>query len=230
MTDPFTLAAVGAVAITQGIKFLYGQAGDVIKCWHQRKAAGKSASAERVDVQLPPDAFAGQLKQPQLHFEAVERLEQDLKDLRAAVADYAQGLDEVNVGDAGLLHTVDALRGAMEAVYGQRITFKGEPGAVSGAPLAVGEAKVDKVLGSVAGLRARRIISGTAIGRVEANYVGPGGEAAGVVVDTVGSEAGHSPDGTGDRKEPGGGGTLIPPNGSQGGAGHGTTRPQQRGT
>ena len=49
MADPFTLAAVGAVAITEGIKFLYGQAGDVIKWWHQRKAAGKSASAEPVD-------------------------------------------------------------------------------------------------------------------------------------------------------------------------------------
>ena len=58
---------------------------------------------EPVDVQLPPDAFEGQLPQPQLHFEAVERLEPELRDLWTAVAGYAQGIDEVNVGDAGLL-------------------------------------------------------------------------------------------------------------------------------
>jgi hypothetical protein len=27
MVEPFTLAAVGAVALTEGVKFLYGQAG-----------------------------------------------------------------------------------------------------------------------------------------------------------------------------------------------------------
>ena len=41
VADPFTLAAVGAVAITEGIKFLYGQAGEVLKRWRERKAAGK---------------------------------------------------------------------------------------------------------------------------------------------------------------------------------------------
>lgn len=203
MADPFTLAAVGAVAITEGIKFLYGQAGEVLKRWRERKAAGKTANVEPADVQLPPTAFEGQLRQPQLHFEVVERLEPELRDLWAAVASYAQGIDEVNVGDAGLLQTVDALRGAMQAVYGQRITFKGEPGAASGAPLAVGQATVDEVLGSVAGLRAKKIIGGTAIGEVKAGVVRPGGHAIGLDVDTIGSESGRPPDGIGDPDEGG---------------------------
>jgi hypothetical protein len=130
----------------------------------------------------------------------VEQLEQELRDLRKAVADYADGTDEVNLGDAGLMETVDALRRAMEAVYGERITFKGEPGPVSGGQRAVGEVDVREVRGSVTGLRARRIISGTAIGKVKADFVAPGAEAIGLSVDTLGQEAGQSTSPPGDHQ------------------------------
>lgn len=197
MPDPVTLAAVGGFALTEGIKFLYGQAGEALKHWQERKKAKAAAAAEAVEaveaapalepvqVTLPADAFDGQLRDPRLHLEAVERLEQDLRDLRAAVADYAQGIDEVDPKDEQLLAKVDALRQAMEAVYGQRIAFKGEPGPPSGDAV-VGEAKVGEVLGYVAGLRARRIVGGSVIGRVEADSVGPGGQAVGLEADTIG--------------------------------------------
>jgi len=191
MADPLTLTAVGAVALTEGIKFLYGQAGDALKRLRARKAEGKSATAEPVEVQLPSDAFAGQLERPQLQLEVVERLEQELRDLRAAVGDYAQGIDEVDTSNDELLQTVDALRGAVEAVYGQRITFKGEPRPASG-PLAIGEANVDEVLGTVVGLRARRIIGGSAVGRVTVKRVESGGQAIGLDVGTIGAGASHS--------------------------------------
>jgi len=192
MADPFTLTGVGVVALTEGIKFLYGQAGEALKRWRERKAAGKNADVEPVEVELPSDAFAGQLEQPQLHLDAVERLEQELRDLRAAVADYAQGIDEVDPGSEELLQTADALRLAMEAVYGQRITFAGEPRPPSG-PFVAGEANVDEVLGYVAGLRARRIIGGSVTGRVTAKRVGPGGQAIGLEVDTIGPEVPRAP-------------------------------------
>jgi hypothetical protein len=200
MADPVTLAAVGAIALTEGIKFLYGQAGEALKHWQERKKARAAAAAEAgatveaaaavepVQVALPAAAFEGQLKDPRLHLEAVERLEQDLRDLRAAVADYAQGIDEVDPKDEHLLTKVDALRQAMEAVYGQRIAFKGEPGPPSGHAV-VGEARVGEVLGYVAGLRARRIIGGSVVGRVQADRVGPGGEAVGLEVDTIGESS-----------------------------------------
>jgi hypothetical protein len=191
MADPLTLTAVGAVALTEGIKFLYQQAGEALKRWRERKAAGQSTAVESVEVQLPSGAFAGELERPQLHLEAVERLEQDLRDLRAAVADYAQGIDDVDPGNEQLLQTADALRQAMEAVYGQRITFRGEPRSPSG-PLAVGEANVDEVRGYVGGLRARKIISGSAAGRVAAKRVESGGQAIGLDVGTIGAEASHS--------------------------------------
>ena len=74
MADPLTLTGVGVIALTEGIKFLYGQAGEALKRWRERKAAGKNADVEPVEVELPSDAFAGQLEQPQLHLDAVERL------------------------------------------------------------------------------------------------------------------------------------------------------------
>jgi len=185
MPDPLTIAAVGAVVLTEGIKFLYGQAGEALKRWRERKAAGQAATAEPVQVELPPTVFEGQLENPRLDLEAVARLEGDLKALRAAVADYAQEIDDVDPHDRSLLESVDGLRQAMEAVYGQRITFAGEPRPPSG-PVAVGEAKVDEVLGYVAGLRAKRIVGGSATGRLEAKRVDKDAEAIGLDVDTIG--------------------------------------------
>ena len=187
MADPLTLTAVGAVVLTEGIKFLYQQAGEVLKRWRERKDAGKSATTEPAEVELPSTAFDGQLERPQVNLEAVERLEQDLRDLRAAVADYAQGIDNVDPRNEQLLQTTDALRHAMEAVYGQRITFLGEPRAASG-PSAVGEANVDEVLGYVAGLRASKIVGGSVTGRVTAKRVEAGGQAIGLDVGTIGPD------------------------------------------
>jgi hypothetical protein len=183
MGDPLTIGVVGAAALTEGIGFLYGQAGEALKRWRERKAAKEAVKVEPVDVELPA-VFQGYLDEPRLDLEAVERLEPDLRDLRAAVAEYAQGIDELDPRDRELLETVDALRRAMEAVYRQRLVFKGEPTSPEDVQ-AVGEAKVEEVLGYVAGLRARRII-GSARGRVEVGKVGPGGQAVGLEADTIG--------------------------------------------
>jgi hypothetical protein len=188
MADPVTLAAVSAVALTEGIKFLYGQAGEALKRWQEQKKARTAATAspaEPVPVTLPATAFEGQLNNPQLHLEAVERLEPDLRDLRAAVLSYVEGIDDVNPRDEQLLLKVHALRQAMEVVYGQRIAFIGEPGSPSGAEV-VGEAKVGEVLGYVAGLRAKRIVGGSVSSHLEADKVGPEGQAVGLDVDTIG--------------------------------------------
>ncbi|HKE97690.1 MAG TPA: hypothetical protein VKG45_01990 [Actinomycetes bacterium] len=188
MTDPLTLTVVGAAALSEGIKFLYAQAGEVLKRWRERKAStaagAEPAAAVPVAVELPP-AFAGRLQDPRLDFEAVQRLEQDLLELWQAVAGYAQGIQEVDPGDRRLLEVVDALRRALEAVYRQRLTFSGEDRPASG-PVAVGEASADEVLGYVAGLRARRVVGGTLTGRVDAGTVGPGGQAVGTDLDAVG--------------------------------------------
>jgi hypothetical protein len=187
MADPFTLAAVGAVALTEGFKFWYQQAGETIKRWQQRMAAVKGAEPVPVKVELPSTAFAGQLEQPRLNFEVVARLEEDLKDLRATLA--ADGAEQVDTADEALLQTVDTLRGAMEAAYGQRITFAGETSRPPSGPLAVGEVHVDDVFGYAAGLRARKIIGGHTVSRSTAKRVAPGAQLVGLEADTIGEEA-----------------------------------------
>src|SRR5258708_39898262 len=97
MIDPLTISAIGAVAITEGIKFLYGQAGELLKRWRERKDAAKDASlqlnnTEPIDVKLPP-VFEGQLSAPHIHFDVVERVEEQLRGLRKDLSDYADGVE-----------------------------------------------------------------------------------------------------------------------------------------
>ncbi len=101
------------------------------------------------------------------------------------MADYAQGIDKIaSPANDQLLKIIDALRCALEAVYGQHITFRGESRETSG-PIVTGQVKADQVLGYVAGLRAKRILGGSAFGRAVAGEVAAGEEAIGVDLDEI---------------------------------------------
>jgi hypothetical protein len=189
MLDPLTLSAMGAVAITEGIKFLYGQAGEILKHWRERKDAAKDASiqlnkTEPIDVKLPP-VFEGQLSVPQIHFDAVERVEEQLRRLRKDLSDYADGIELVDAKDTSLLQRIDALRQLLEAVYQQRITFKGEQRPPSG-PVVEGRIDVEEVAGYAAAVRARQIVGGTVRADAKAKHVEPGAQFIGVDTDSIG--------------------------------------------
>ena len=53
MTDPITLGAIGAIALTEGVKFLYTQAGALIESWRKRRDAKTSAMAGPADDEEP---------------------------------------------------------------------------------------------------------------------------------------------------------------------------------
>jgi hypothetical protein len=59
MPEPVTLtaASIGAVALTEGIKFLYGQAGELLKRWRERKEQtgpeSGSVNSWLVTVEIP---------------------------------------------------------------------------------------------------------------------------------------------------------------------------------
>ena len=180
MPEPLTLEAVGGAVITEGIKFLYGQAAEAVKRWRERRAAQK---AETVPAAAPPfSAFEGPAESFEFHLEKVERLEKQLIQLRGALANYADGLETIDPGDHEVLEAVDALRQAMEAVYQRRLTFKGEQRASAG-PVVEGSIDAGVIAGTASAVAARLIASGRIRGAIKADRVE--GNAYGVNADII---------------------------------------------
>jgi hypothetical protein len=124
MVDPLSLTAVGALALTEGVKFLYAQAGELLKYRRERKQAP--------ELRPPADVLAGSVEPAHPNDERLEELEPELTAGWHALAAYAQGIDEIDPTDPELRRRVDDLRRALEVVYGQRITLQGEARPPSG--------------------------------------------------------------------------------------------------
>ena len=190
MSDPITLSVVGTAVLTEGVKFLYNQAAEVLKLWMKRreaKAAQMPAEeTEEVPVKLP-DAFEGDLTQPKVHFDAVAELEGQVRELRRDLGDLVDGLASLEGHQDLYLHKIDALRQCLEAVYQQRLTFKGEQRPSSG-PVVKGKINIKEVAGYVAAVRAKSIESGQVRAEVTAERVKKEAAAVGLEVDTIGGK------------------------------------------
>lgn len=181
--EPVTLAAIGAVALSEGVKFLYDQAGEAIRWWRERRA-----DPDRAAHPLPVVGDAPADLQPAtVDIPAMERLEPEIRALRSALGPYVDDVapEPVDAADANLIAVVDALRRAMEAVLGQRIRFRGEPDRPSG-PEISGEVDVEQVAGYAAAVRVRNLANGRIVGTARARTVESGGELIGVDADDVG--------------------------------------------
>ena len=192
MADPvtFSAAALGMAALTEGIKFLYGQAGDLLKHWRQRKdAKGKDTSGAAVvaapAVKLPEAVFAGQLVDPAIHVDALNVAAPQLLALRQELMPYVEGVADIATEDRALLDRVDALRNLLEAVYQQRVTFRGEQRDASG-PIVNGFIDAKRVAGEVEVLRANTIASGRVNIGGHFDTVEKGGKVTGLKVDKIG--------------------------------------------
>jgi len=183
MVEPFSIGALGMLAAAEGIRFLYGQATEVLTRWRARKK-GEDEKAGAPIADDGAQVLERPLQQPEPDFAAVERLSDDIKQLASVLGDYASGLEEPDPDDEELMAAADALRRALEVVYGQRMTFKDEQRAADG-PEITGIADVDRVLGDVAGVRARLVKSGRIKGKLRAGTVEAGATGAGVTIDTV---------------------------------------------
>jgi hypothetical protein len=174
--EPISLAVVGAAVLTEGVKFLYAQAGAAIQRWREKRDE---------PVPIAPDApIEGELRPAKLDAAAMEQLEGDISTLRKALGPYVDDVDPnpVDPKDLALVEVAEGLRRSLEAVLGQRIRFTGE-GEPSG-PLIEGTVNADDVAGYVAGVRGRALSSdGTIIGRVTVKKVEAGGQAIGVDLD-----------------------------------------------
>ena len=100
--------------------------------------------------------------------------------------DYVEGTTPIRADDRGLLLRTDALRGLLEAVYQQRLTFRGEQREAAG-PLIHGRIDVDQIVGYAAAVRIQllRLGSGTVQGEARIGRVEEGGEGVGLDIGTV---------------------------------------------
>lgn len=182
MADPLSLGVLGAVVAAEGVKFLYGQATEVLK---RRRERGAGSEPE-APVAVPADApLQGTLEPLRIDFDALEGMHDEIKTMRSVLADYADGLADPDPGDRELAAAADGLRRALEVVYGQRITFRGEDRGPSG-PVVIGRAEADTVAGDLAGVRARLVSSGRVEATAVVNRVLPGGKVTGAEFDSIG--------------------------------------------
>ena len=189
MPDPVTLTLVGTVVLKEGVKFLYSQAGELIKRWHDRRDAAAADTSKQIETPLKadPSIFNGTVAPLVADADRLQSLEPQLRQLRAALADYADGIEPVDVQNSNLVDIADILRQQLETIYGQRLTFTGEPRQPSGTPLVIGTAEVKSVAGLAAGVIAGTITVGEIRGSIKAERVESGGTAAAVKVDKIGS-------------------------------------------
>src|SRR5262245_38772260 len=99
MVEPLTLAVVSSAVVTEGIKFLYGQAAEAIKRWRERRDAAPTVAASAP----PPPVFGNTLQPLEIHLERVATLEPQLLSLRRALADVADGLQTLSSDDPLIL-------------------------------------------------------------------------------------------------------------------------------
>ena len=171
------------MVLTEGIKFLYQQAGEVLARWRQRRDKD-GTDVQDARLRPPVDLLDGTVEPVEPRDEYAERLEEDLREARKLLADYADGVEVPQPGDRFVTEQADALRRLLEAVYGQRITFRGEQRPPSG-PLVTGEIDVDRVAGDAAAVRAKAISSGEISGSAKAKVVEAGGKLTGVEIDQI---------------------------------------------
>lgn len=185
MVDPFSIGAVAGLALTEGIKFLYGQAGEILRRRAERKAAAKAGQAppaEPIAVEKTPEAFAGSLGPMAVDDDAAEEQAQNLKELRRTIEDHELG----DADEAETIRATLALRDALEDIVGQRITFAGEDREPSGTPVATGRLTADVIKGRASGLEIETMKGGRAEGTLEAKEIAEGADAAATRIRNLG--------------------------------------------
>lgn len=168
MSDAVSLASLGAAALTEGIKFLYAQAGELLKRRRDRTSADTSDAT--------PEIVAEPALLPAADLELLGRFESELRALRTDLSEYDSGVDLVDPSDEALLLRVDALRRVLESIYGTRLVLRGEPPAPAAI---VARVDADDVAGYVAAVRADEPV-GDLRAYARVRQVRPGGEVVGV--------------------------------------------------
>lgn len=185
--EPFSLAVLGGVAAAEGVKFLYGQATDLLKEWRARRArADPPAESDTLDV--PPaesDALDGPVPPTTVSQELLRTHYRELTTLSAGLSPYALDHADLDLDDPEIASMVDQLRRLLETLYGVRLTFRGEQRERTGTTIDVKQ-RLESVHGSATGLAAKSLAGGAeATIQQEVGEVGVGGEVTGARIDEI---------------------------------------------
>jgi hypothetical protein len=189
MTDQFSWAELGTVALAQGITFLYGQAAELLKRWRDRKNAspdsGVALSAAPADG-VDQSVLSGQLVPRPIDTAAVTANLDELTLLTERLGSYVSGIREIDNDDEELTAAVEALRGLLELAYQQRITFQGEQRDPTGSSVDV-NVVAHRVSGSLTIARIGTV-RGNANVRIQGQIdsVGKDGKVIGIDMDSLG--------------------------------------------
>jgi hypothetical protein len=168
VVEPVSLAVLGVSALKQGIGFLYGQLGELLRRRRERRAQSGAATAGARETPPPGEAgqvLDGSLATKPLNEEALERHADQMAALRGLLLPYADGDREVDPANRQLLDQVDAARLLLEQIYQQHITFKGEERPATGSPLQSQTGDVGQYVGQVIASGERAVaIGGSATG------------------------------------------------------------------
>ncbi len=193
MQDPFSWGALGAAAVTQGITFLFAQAGELLK-WRRERAAAEPVERP-VTLELPA-ALGGGTAQAVADLAQVDKHLEALQGLRASLLEYAEG-KQVEPGDDETRANVDALRAVLEEALGTHLTFVGEDRPASGAPLVTGRVTARTVRQAKAtGVDADEATEGTVRGEVSVEHALEGAELTGVRIRRIGRRGPSGPSAT----------------------------------
>ncbi|GAA0909001.1 hypothetical protein [Virgisporangium aurantiacum] len=176
--DPLSLTALGGMAAAEGIKFLYGQASELIKAWLARR---KGDQGETVEVPIVANDILDRAPTAaSANVDVLAEQEQQLLQLLSALSNYASGLAPIKLGDAVLEGNAARLRSILEAVYSQRFTFRGERRAPTGTRVRVDQA-IDELRGIATGYQGEIPAGGTTEVIQKTRIVEEGAELRGVV-------------------------------------------------
>lgn len=136
--EPLSLAALTASVLTQGIGFLYGQVGELLRRRRERHSQADAGRAQTAEVPPPGEAggvLDGPLATGPVNEEALDRYADQLAALRGLLHPYVEGDRQIEPSNRQLLDQVAATRLLLEQVYQQHITFKGEQRPTTGTVL-----------------------------------------------------------------------------------------------
>jgi hypothetical protein len=176
MSESFSLLVLGAAA-TEGIKFLYGQAAEVLGEWRKRPKRGLSEESDLDVPVLPQDVLDAKPSGSTASAAAIARDYRDLVRLAGVLSPYALGQADVDADDMELAGAAGQLRDLLESIYGQRFTFRGERRGPTGSLVSVRQ-RMAEVVGEVLGADAD-VSDGTLAVDQEVTAVREGGSITG---------------------------------------------------